>query len=239
MRLAPIKLAPIKCSGCSAPLPLGVPQPHVACPYCGDDNALPAEYVEAAQLRSQEADARRQVEPLWRKLAQGAPGWSGVLAILLVVLLPPLATLVGVLLAQLGTAEVVAVISLPALLPGSGLWVWAGAVSATTLRFQASLAAHPSAEAEGAPLCRNCGAPLQPEPDALAATCGYCGADSLLQQIPVKSISRALGEALTTLEQATRRLRGRRAMLGLGAAGVALLIAGSSVLLCLAMLHVM
>lgn len=235
-----MKLAPVSCSGCNAPLPLAVPAPSVACPYCGTANELPASYVEAAALRQREHEARRQAEPLWRKLGRGAPGWSAALALPLLVLLPPLATLCGLLLPglDLGVAEVTALFTLPALLPGAGLWIWSSAVSATTLRFRAALAASAPAREGGAPGCRNCGAPLEAAAGDLTATCGYCGADSLLEQIPVNDIARGLGQTLTSLGQATTALRRRRAILGLGTAGVALLVAGSSVLLWVTLLYV-
>jgi hypothetical protein len=156
----------------------------------------------------------------------------------LIVLLPPIVTLLAWLIPRLGlgAVEITALVSLPALLPGAALWVWASAVAGTTLRFRAALAARPGGSG-GAPLCRTCGAPLAADPQALAATCGYCGSDSLLEQIPVSELAASLGEALTTLEQAARRLRTRRAMLGLGAAGLTLLVGGASVLLWIALLH--
>ncbi len=229
-----MRLAPVTCTSCAAPLPLAVPAPQVPCPHCGVANALPAEYVQAAELRRREAEARRQTEPLWRALATGAPTWSKPVALALIVLLPPLATLVAWLIPrlELGAVAITALVSLPSLLPGAALWIWASAVAGTTLRFRAAL----TARSEGnATCCRGCGAPLATEPGALAATCGYCGTDSLLEKIPVGELARSLGEAMTTLEEGARKLRARRATLGLGTFGLALVVGGSSFLLWLAL----
>jgi LSD1 subclass zinc finger protein len=232
-----MRLSPVKCTGCAAPLPLAIPAPEVRCPHCSTANALPAAYVEAAALRKREAEARRQAEPLWRALEGGAPTWSRPAALALIVVLPPVATLVAWLIPrlELGAVAVTAAVSLPALLPGAALWVWASAVAGTTLRFKAALAARGDGST---PACRTCGAPLAPEPGALAATCGYCGSDSLLEKIPVSELARSLGEAVTTLEDAARKLRTRRATIGLGAFGLALLVGGSSILLWIALRHV-
>jgi LSD1 subclass zinc finger protein len=63
-----MRLSPVKCSSCAAPLPLVIPAPEVRCPHCGHPNPLPAEYVQAAELRRREGEARRQAEPIWRAL---------------------------------------------------------------------------------------------------------------------------------------------------------------------------
>jgi len=235
-----VTLAPIRCTSCDAPLPLADPTPTVPCPYCGERNTLPPRYVEAAALHQREHEARLRAEPLWRKVGRGAPSWSAGLALALVVFLPPLATLAGLLLPglELGVAEVTALFTLPALLPGAGLWIWSSAVSGTTMRFRAALAARAPERDGGAPGCRNCGAPLESGADALTATCGYCGVDSLLEQIPVGELARGLGRTLTSLGQAVTALRRRRAILGLGTGGAALLVAGSSVLLWITLLYV-
>lgn len=233
-------LAPIRCTSCDAPLPLADPTPTLPCPYCGERNTLPPNYVEAAALHQREHEARERAEPLWRKVGRGAPGWSAGLALALVVFLPPLATLVGLLLPglELGVAEATALFTLPALLPGAGLWIWSGAISATTMRFRAALAARAPEHEKRAPGCRTCGAPLGVRPGALTATCGYCGTDSLLERVPVGELARALGRTLTSLGDAVTALRRRRAILGLGTAGAALLVAGSSVLLWITLLYV-
>jgi len=233
-----VKLAPLHCDGCSAPLPLAVPQARVACPFCGHANALPEAYVQAAAMRQQEAAARRAAEPLWRRLARPRPRGALPLAVLLVILLPPLATLVGslVLAGPLGQAAVVALFSFPALLPGAGLWVWAAAVGGTVMRFTAALAARPPKGKDSPPRCRDCGAPLALEQGALSATCGYCGADSLIEKIETTAVAAELKEALRTLAQANGKLRLRRAILGLGTSGVVVLLGGASALLWWAMM---
>lgn len=233
------KLRPVSCGGCGAPIPLAVPSPRVTCRYCGAVTELPREYVEAADIRRREGEARRRAEPLWRRLSGGAPPWAKTLGLVLLVALPPVLSLVAWLIPplRLGVAHITALVGLPAILPGAGVWLWALAVSATTARFTSALAAARSEEGNR-PLCRSCGAPLEVEEGALCATCGYCGTDSLLEEIPVNALARQLGEAMSSLGEAAHRLRARRAILGLGTAAAVLLVAAASVLLWVALLHV-
>jgi len=67
-----MRLSPVKCTSCAAPLPLSVPAPEVCCPHCGTGNPLPAAYVQAADLRRREGEARRRAEPIWRALSPAA-----------------------------------------------------------------------------------------------------------------------------------------------------------------------
>ncbi|MEB2312362.1 MAG: hypothetical protein OZ921_00580 [Sorangiineae bacterium] len=232
-----MKLAPVFCTNCGATLPLSVPAPQVRCPYCGTMCSLPPDYVRAAELRLREQEARRPAEPLWRTLSASAPSWAIPTALAVTALLPPAATLVAWLMPalELGEVEVTAFVSLPALLPGAAFALWSFSVSSTTMRFTEALTAR---RRQDVVTCRQCDAPLAPEPGALAATCGYCGADSLLEDLPAHALTASLAVAMSTLDEAVRKLRARRTMLALGAFGLALVIGGSIALLAIVLRQV-
>ncbi len=245
-----MSLAPIFCHGCGGPLPLAIPQLHVSCPYCSTVNDLPPAYVVVAEMRKKESAARVAAEPLWRKIGETPPVWAEALGVLAVIFLPPLLTFIGTLLGRstFDVATLTALFTVPAIVPGTGLWLWAAAVRATTSGLRAQLAAIPIGKKEGGSDeggqeketlgCRSCGAALHVDEGALSATCGYCGTDSLLQAIPQKRVKEKMRRALRGLDEAVTLLRRRRVMLGLGAVGLSVVISGASGLLWYAVISI-
>jgi hypothetical protein len=127
-----------------------------------------------------------------------------------------------------------AFVCLPLLLPGAAVFVWASAVNETTLEVRSALGAK-APEREGTPPgCRSCGAPLDAAPEALAATCLYCGTDSLLEVMPLGALAGRLRRTLDTLRDASLALRRRRRLLGFGTLACTLGIAAVSALLAFA-----
>jgi len=226
-------LAQLRCPGCGAAVPL-VRAAQTACPYCGASVTTPPQWLEAAEARGAEARVRREVEPRWRELTRRPPAWLRPVAMGLVVLLPPAATaaVVYALTPPPGTAASFSLAALPGLLPGALLWLWAAAVGATVVELQRTLAAAPPARAGAPPSCRECGAPLAVEPGALAATCAYCGTDSLVADLPAEAESRARHRAAErTLAEAAEALARRRRLLALGLLGLFVGVGGLSVAL--------
>jgi hypothetical protein len=227
-------LKPLRCDECGGGAPL-VEALEVACPYCEAMVPIPADYMQAAKLRTQERTARRDGEPLWRAVADGVNQWVPIAGLAAVALLPPAAALAANLVHDWGSqGDVMAFVALPLLLPGAATFLWSSAVNETTLGFRAALGAQAPKE-EGKPLeCRSCGAPLEVEPEALFANCLYCENDSLLEVIPLGELAGKLRATLSTLRDAARALRRRRRLLAFGILGVATLVATISALLAFA-----
>jgi hypothetical protein len=223
-------LAQLRCPGCGAAVPL-VPKARAACPFCGAAVDTPPAWLEAAEARAAEARARRAIEPRWRELTRPPPAWVRPAAMALVAVLPPAVTvaLVYALTPPPGTAAAFALGALPGLLPGALAWLWAAAVGATVVDVTLGLAAAPPARAGAPPSCRECGAPLAVEEGALAATCAYCGTDSLVADLPTTAESRARRRAAErTLAEAADALARRRRLLALGGLGLLVGVGGLS-----------
>jgi hypothetical protein len=102
-------------------------------------------------------------------------------------------------------------------------------VGATVVDVTLGLAAAPPARAGAPPSCRECGAPLAVEEGALAATCAYCGTDSLVADLPTTAESRARRRAAErTLAEAADALARRRRLLALGGLGLLVGVGGLS-----------
>jgi predicted RNA-binding Zn-ribbon protein involved in translation (DUF1610 family) len=210
---------------CSAPVPLA-DRPTVACPHCGVTVAVPTTHADALRAARTAEEARRATEPPWRRLS-APPRRARWLGLVLLVLLPVAATCAGSLVPfpPLARAEVLAVFTLPALLPGAVLALWAEAAAATAVQVRAAMSATPG-DHGAPPACRNGSAPLTVEADALAVSCPYCGADNLVVAIRATAdrLHARRRHALRTLADALHALRRRRAMIALGmiaAAGLA------------------
>ncbi len=232
-------LSVLRCASCGASVPLPVdlaPGAALACGHCRSSVPLPAEYASAILAAARTAEARRAVEPIWKQLASPVAGWASTLGILLIVVLPPIATVVAMLIPAppLGRVQVYALATVPAILPGAILTAWGAAVDATIVRVRDALCAQPPATKGAPPRCRQCAAPLALHPGELAATCAYCGSDNLIDEVPVRALQRRMREALRTLGDATRKLRSRRILLALGTIAVAIAVVGGAVLLWLA-----
>ncbi len=230
-------LAQLRCPGCGAAVPLRR-EARTACPYCGASVETPPQWLEAAEAGEAEARVRREVEPRWRELTRRPPAWLRPAAMALVVVLPPATTaaLVYALTPPPGTAAAFSLGALPGLLPGALLWLWTAALGATVVELQRTFAAAPPARAGAPPSCRECGAPLAVEPGALAATCAYCGSDSLVADLPAATESRARHKAAQkTLAQAADALARRRRLLALGLLGLLVGVGGLSMCLGIAL----
>ncbi|MCP4135796.1 MAG: hypothetical protein GY754_32810 [bacterium] len=224
-----MSLKPVTCPGCSGPVPL-IEADTTSCPYCKTEVDIPDEYEKAVRASRASSEARKAMEPLWSRVSREAPKRSLIAALVLTALLPPIATLLANIIPYppMNQLMILAAFSFPSILPGAGIWIWSVAINATTARFKQALSARPPQKIrgnEGPPCCRSCGAPLTVEKDALSATCVYCNTDSILEIIPVDDLVREAGSAIQTLEQASRLLRRRRYMIGLGTIGTVLLIA--------------
>lgn len=228
-------LRPLRCDACGSPAPLAE-RPAVRCPACGGEVPVPADYLEAARLRRADVEARRAAEPLFARLVRPRP-WVHGAGLALLAGLPPLVTAASSLAWPFHPpAALFGLLTVPALLPGAATCVWARVAAATARPFREALAATRPAGGQGPPGCRSCGAPLEAAPDALAATCLYCGTDSLLEALPLGELGAALRGSLTRLRDATGALRRRRAGLALGLAGATVVAAAVSAALVLAVL---
>jgi hypothetical protein len=233
-------LRPIECGSCGAPVPLPADlgeRDETSCVHCGAPVAIGADHAAAVRAVAGAARARRDAEPLWRRLSSPPSAWVEWAGAGLMLALPPLATLLASLLPYppLGRTEIYAAVTLPALVPGALIMLWHAAVGATVVRFRDAISAHPPRRSGAPPSCRRCGAPLAIEPGAIAATCGYCGTDSLVDEVPVRALQQKLRDAVRTLDDATRKLRLRKIALASGGIGIAAAIGGASLLLWLAL----
>lgn len=209
-------LEPLRCEACGGAVPLADGATS-RCPYCDAPVEIPAAYGRLAEAHATEVDTRRELEQRFRTVSEPPPRSTDVLAIALVLLLPPVLGVAEVLLAGAAadTVLVFATAVVPALLPGTCLWVWSASVHATIVRFQLALAGSPPEREGGPPRCRSCGAPLDVEPDAFAARCAYCGTDSLLSNLEgaARRLHDRLRGELHTLGEAAAALRTRRRLL--------------------------
>ncbi len=222
-------LTPVRCHSCKGSVPL-IAQSQVSCPYCGTQVAIPADYVAAAAARSQQIAARREAEPLWRKLSGSGYKTGIVFGASLLFTLPVVASFIAHLREPpMPQLVIFARFVGPALLPGLLIWIWAAAVGATKRSMIDAMAARPAEKEGHPPSCRECGAPLATEERALAASCAYCGTDSVLVDIAVDRERAAAEQALRTLDDANTALARRRFTVGLGSAFVTLLIGGAAV----------
>lgn len=224
-------LTPLKCSGCGGSPPL-VMAPRTQCPFCGLHVTVPENYQKAAQARRAGKEARLKAEPAWRRLSNGVPGVFLIVGGLLMLCLPPIATVLGHSMPRvpLASAQIIAMFSLPALLPGALVFTLAGALQVVGRTFQTALAARPPTNDGQPPGCRTCGAGLNVEHDALSASCGYCDTDSIVTGISARRERAELGLSLRSLADAVRALKRRWAWITGGLLGAFSLIGGLSAL---------
>ncbi len=218
---------PLRCVGCGAPLPLRE-EPQLRCSHCAALTPVPRPYLEAVALQRQARAARAAIEPKARALALGSQrGWQFAAGASLA-LLPPIGTAVGELGLGWNASATYALIVLPAILPGLSLWVWAATARRLHDEFRGGVAARP-ASSGAPPGCRECGAPLalgEPgAPQGLSATCGYCGTESLLVDLPMERLRSQRRGAARSLAEATTSLARRRRSVALA------LVGGASALL--------
>jgi hypothetical protein len=232
-------LAPLRCDGCGAavPLPAAADLPASrACDHCGASVTLPAAYVAAAADAVALASARRAVEPSWRQAARAPAAWVGALALALLLLLPGAAALVAILVPTTPwpRLDVYSLAALPALVPGALLQLWFAAARTTVAAASAAAVAIRLDGARATAGCRQCGAPLAVDAGALAATCGYCGTDSVLTGAPLARRAGALARGRASLAELVAALRRRRRWLAAGTLATAIVLGGLAVGLALA-----
>lgn len=225
-------LTPLRCPACDGPVPL-VDAATTPCASCGAVVTLPAAHVEALRAATAAAAARAAALPAWRAVATPRSPRLATAGVALVVVLPVIATVIATVLPSPPWArlEVLALAAVPAIGPGAALYLWVHAVNATVVRVADALVAAPPAAGTSAPSCRRCGAPLTLAPDAIAATCAYCGTDSLVDRPPLATLRSRLHDTLATLDQAVAALRGRRRALAAGGAAVVLALGAAAWLL--------
>jgi DNA-directed RNA polymerase subunit RPC12/RpoP len=206
----------LRCHACGAAVPLRAAE-HTTCPYCHASVQVPARYRHVLHERAQEAAVRRELEHQYSSAAHPPARWIDVLAIALVLALPALAAGSWMAVASRAAASInlFTFAIVPAMLPGTALWLWSAAVHATIVRFQTALSCHAPERPDGPSCCRICGAPLDVPADALATRCPYCGSDNLVADItPLEHrIEDALANDLRTLDTAAAALRLRRRLL--------------------------
>ena len=226
----------LRCPSCGGDV-AAVSAASTRCRYCAADVPVPAAHLQALALQGKAITLRREIEAKWRRMTAEASWWTEWVAAALILFLPPCVSLFAALVVWFPLAMVdgLVFVSIPALLPGAVLWVWAIGSRATVQRIDRELGAGPPARAGGDPTCRACGAPLVVEADALAATCLYCGTDSLLGAGARERVTSRLGSKVRTLEDALRMWRIRVLLLGAGLVVVALPMAGLAALLWIAL----
>jgi DNA-directed RNA polymerase subunit RPC12/RpoP len=219
---APLEL--LRCRACGAAVPLRAAD-HTTCPYCQASVQVPKRYRHVLAERAQEAAVRRELEQRYSSAARPPARWLDVLAIALVLALPAVAAAAWMAVASRSAASVslFTFAIVPAMLPGTALWLWSAAVHATIVRFQRALTCQPPERPDGPTRCRICDAPLDVPADALSVRCPYCDSDNLVTDVaPIeRRIVDALADELRTLDAAAAALRLRRRLL-VGAAVLAM-----------------
>lgn len=174
-------LTALACDGCGAPVPLPTEGPRARCAHCGGGADVPASHRDRQAELAEARGALRAAEDQWRELPRPLPLWVAAVAPWLILGGLPVFIAVNVLgwvfwgwyptpihMLALGIfTPIFAVIY---------FGIDAGAKRAYSWRVNA-MSAHRTPRGWA---CRRCGAPLELEAGALAASCGYCGADSVL-----------------------------------------------------------
>jgi DNA-directed RNA polymerase subunit RPC12/RpoP len=194
---------------------------HTTCPYCHASVHVPKRYQHVLAERAQEEAVRRDLEQRYATAARPPARWIDALAIALVLVLPAIAaaTWMAVAARSAASIDLFAFAIVPAMLPGTALWLWSAAVHATIVRFQRALTCHAPERPNGPSCCRICGAPLDVPHDALSTRCPYCDSDNLVADVaPIeRQIEDALANDLRTLDAAATAIRLRRRLLVGGA----------------------
>lgn len=215
----------IRCGGCGAHFPLATLSPGASCPYCGtalDLGTAPArearQYEDDFFAEMRRADQDRQAAVSWGRWADGGTQSKAWLALLVVMLLGPVAsTALGALAHQLpmpdtlrdaigGLASTCGVGLMLVAVVGYVAWM----ARATRVRRAGPADAGPPSRVA----CPHCGAPNELAPGQALQTCAHCrGA-----LVPSRTvIQRGLDAARAARRQAslTRYAAERRGMLGL------------------------
>lgn len=208
---------PIHCTKCNAPLPLLAAR-SFACPNCGAHVAVEARYKQLYETNVLEAKAHEELEARYARVSRVPSVRFDAIAIALVLLGPAIA--VSATGRGSSPIDLFTFVIIPALLPGTALWMWSAAIHATVVRFRLALAAH---EHDDKPCCRQCGAPLAVNATAIFARCAYCGTDSLVTELSkaVSALDKVLRSELKTIAEAITALAYRRRLV---IAGIAIVL---------------
>jgi hypothetical protein len=160
--------------------------------------SVPATYKALFNANVLETKTRHEVEQRYARVSRVPSKLFDAGAIALVLLGPALVAGAWMRIAEHppSAIDLFTRTIIPALLPGTALWMWSAAIHATIVRFHTALAARAPKDTSSPPCCRSCGAPLEVAKDAIFARCAYCGTDSLVTQ---------LADALAVLDEALRR----------------------------------
>ena len=215
---------PIRCTKCDAPLPL-LAATSFDCPHCGAHVAVPARYKHLYETNVLEAKAQAELEAHYVRVSRVPSRRFDVLALALVLLGPAIAaaTWMHTTAHPPTPIDLFTFAIIPALLPGTALWMWSAAIHATVVRFRLVLAARKPKDKASPPCCRECGAPLAVKDGAIFARCGYCGTDSLVAELSdaVSALDEALRRELKTIAEAIIALVYRRRLV---IAGIAIVL---------------
>lgn len=211
-------MKPLSCERCGGPVPLSTSESR-ACPWCAAPVALDEAYAAQRERLALQARLRREAEPQWAALSRAPPQGVANVSLAALLLAPSIVGMLGASM-ELAAPKVIGFGILPATLPGAAGWLWAAAIELTVRGARRGVAARRIRDDR--PGCRGCGAPLELEPGALAASCGYCGTDSVV--LDLAEGEAAVSSAAAELRSVTAALRRRRSLVVVGLASVALLI---------------
>src|SRR6185436_3448081 len=231
-----LKLAPLLCSNCNAPLVV-VDAPSLVCRFCAASNVVPEVYREELRLARDLDSTTRKAAERWLRLARiKVPRWWLICAAIAPFVLLT-AGLVILLIAAL--LRVVSGPALPGLLP----YVWLALIPVQLLagnvgmknilvsgatNVGAAFAASPPSAPGEPPNCRQCGAPLSVRPDDIVVRCIYCEAESIvrLDKSAMQSLRTRVASAQSSLAEAMSALTKHAKLASLETRGRTYVIAG-------------
>jgi hypothetical protein len=201
--------APVECSGCGAPVPLGTEE-ETRCRYCGGAVRLPLSHVALHRERQAARELRRGTDEIWRSLPRPMPSWAPRLVLWLIIGGTMVLTAVVIVLWASGKygwsvrEALVLGIFLPIFVMIYGI-IEVLAYWSPYERLVTEMTATRDERFPDTALCRGCGAALTIEVGDVAATCSYCGVESLLGRIRAvarRRVARESAEALLGLKKA-------------------------------------
>ena len=235
-----LKLAPLLCANCNAPLVI-VDAPSLVCRFCGVDNVMPPVYREELRLARDLDSATRDAAAQWLRLAHIK---TSRLLLICAAIAPFVLMTAG--LTMLLITSLLRVVSGPAL-PALLVYVWlplipvqllAGNIAMKNILVSgatnvgAAFAATPPSTPGEPPNCRQCGAPLSVQPDDVLVRCVFCGAESIvkLDAPAMATLRRRVASAQSSLAQAMSALTKHAKLASLETRGRTYVIAGLLVL---------